>query len=1546
MGKDKAVRSGSGSVGPLFCNLHNNAALASSKYLQVDAISGTALGDTHFPVLQDRPTVRCTIACTENCSSESVTAEPATSSNDDLSVNSASGNRISAGGRVIRAASLFDETREPSPIYSITAESNVTSVKLKWVLNESASDWYKLYEIQVANRTADKFVMSLETSKTEAEITGLIPGTLYNFTVFAVAADKNKTEGVSIELYTKPSRVHNLTAESVGVTSVKLKWDVNDSASASYTYRIEVVNGTDGTLEKNQIYRENKAEITGLIPGTLYNFTVFAVAGGVNGTEGDGVTIDLYTKPSPVDRLIAESIGATSAKLKWHVNDIASGSYTYKIEVKGGTLEKNLETSKTEAEITGLIPWTPYNFTVFAVAADDETEGEGVSIELYTKPSRVHNLTAESVGVTSVKLKWDVNDSASASYTYRIEVVNGTDGTVVKNQTSIETKAEITDLIPGTLYNFTVFAVAGGVDGTEGDGVTIEQYTRPSRVHNLTAESIGVTSVTLKWDVNDSASESYTYRIEVVNGTDGTLEKNQIYRENKAEITGLIPGTLYNFTVFAVAGGVNGTEGDGVTIDLYTSKSHRVHNLTAESIGVTSVTLKWDVNDSASESYTYRIEVVNGTDDPLVKNQTSIETKAEITDLIPGTPYNFTVFAVAADDETEGEGVTIELYTRPSRVHNLTAESIGVTSVTLKWDVNDSASESYTYRIEVVNGTDDPLVKNQTSIETKAEITDLIPGTPYNFTVFAVAADDETEGEGVTIELYTRPSRVHNLTAESIGVTSVTLKWEVNDIASDSYTYRIEFVNDTFVKSLTFSDTKAEITDLIPGTPYNFTVFAVAADDETEGEGVTIELYTRPRQVHNLTAESIGVTSVTLKWEVNDIASDSYTYRIEFVNDTFVKSLTFSDTKAEITDLIPGTPYDFTVFAVAADNETEGEGVSIELYTIPVPVDSFQCEPVAKQPFLRLKWKCPSGKNSGFRIKISNISESSESCMVEGSEQTFQTARLRFFSTYDVTIITLSNGSESSPVTKSCRTSITDPPPQTEVPSVKAVSHSSLSVEFSDFDSLNGPLEAYAVMITTEDQSSASLKSKLNNTYKDFKKKKTTAYVTYIIKTEPAESHSSPSQNGKNIINVGKGNTMHGYENGPLIPLHSYRACVAGFTNITFVANMIEGEDSYVSFSPCSEPVLLPQDPGVVAGVVIGCLLAIFAVVAVGGFIFWRRRRKDKRNADVSFSPIKIKKSKMIKVENFESYFKKQQADSNCGFAEEYEELKSAGVQQPKFAAELPENRGKNRYNNVLPYDISRVKLSNQSSGTGDYINANYMPGYNSKKAFIAAQGPLPNTIEDFWRMIWEKNIYSIVMLTKCVEQARTKCEQYWPDKQPKSYGDIIVTMVSEVVLPEWTIRDFTVEKSNTPESHTVRQFHFTSWPDHGVPETTDLLINFRHLVHEYNSQNPIDSPTLVHCSAGVGRTGTFIAIDRLIQQVEMESSVDVYGVVYDLRMHRPLMVQTEDQYVFLNQCVMDIIKSQRERQTDLIYQNVTAMAIYENVTPGPAFGKANGYHA
>uniref|UniRef100_H3B8P7 protein-tyrosine-phosphatase n=1 Tax=Latimeria chalumnae TaxID=7897 RepID=H3B8P7_LATCH len=311
------------------------------------------------------------------------------------------------------------------------------------------------------------------------------------------------------------------------------------------------------------------------------------------------------------------------------------------------------------------------------------------------------------------------------------------------------------------------------------------------------------------------------------------------------------------------------------------------------------------------------------------------------------------------------------------------------------------------------------------------------------------------------------------------------------------------------------------------------------------------------------------------------------------------------------------------------------------------------------------------------------------------------------------------------------------------------------------------------------------------------------------------------------------------------------------------------------------------------------------------------------------------------KIQNFESYFRKQQADSNCGFAAEFEDLKPIGTSQSKQAAEIPENKSKNRYSNVVPYDSSRVKLLSQGVLHDDYINANYMPGYNSKKEFIAAQGPLANTVIDFWRMVWEKNVHTIVMLTKCVELGRAKCEEYWPSSQTRNYGHVAVTMGTETVLPEWTVRDFVLKNVKTNEKRKIQHFHFTSWPDHGVPETTELLINFRHLVREHMKQNLKNAPALVHCSAGVGRTGTFITIDHLIYQIEYDEVVDIFKIVFNLRMCRPLMVQTEEQYIFLNKCALDFIRSKNSRNVDLIYQNTTAMDIYENINP---VVKSNGH--
>ncbi|XP_051789829.1 receptor-type tyrosine-protein phosphatase H-like isoform X5 [Erpetoichthys calabaricus] len=349
---------------------------------------------------------------------------------------------------------------------------------------------------------------------------------------------------------------------------------------------------------------------------------------------------------------------------------------------------------------------------------------------------------------------------------------------------------------------------------------------------------------------------------------------------------------------------------------------------------------------------------------------------------------------------------------------------------------------------------------------------------------------------------------------------------------------------------------------------------------------------------------------------------------------------------------------------------------------------------------------------------------------------------------------------------------------------------------------------------------------------------------------------------------------------------------------------------------------------GVATGTTIALLIIILLIIIV---IFFLRR--DQEPSKPSGFPIKHSdsmKNKPITISNFPSHFYCKHRDTDFGFSEDYQSLRSVGTNQSTNAALLLENKNKNRFTNVLPYDCSRVKLQkDQENHCSDYINANFMPGYYSSKEFIAAQGPLPNTVADFWQMIWEQNVQAVVMVTNCQEGNKVKCEQYWPeDCKPCVYEDILVTTVSDKEMEEWTLREFHVKHVKTLESRIIKHFHFTAWPDHGVPDKTQSLIAFRELVRSFMNQLTRNAPVVVHCSAGVGRTGTFIALDYLLLQLSNEMAVSVYSFVQRMRKNRPLMVQTESQYIFLHQCMLDTINA-LEANSEPVYEN--SDCIYAN---------------
>ncbi|KFR17090.1 Receptor-type tyrosine-protein phosphatase kappa, partial [Opisthocomus hoazin] len=217
--------------------------------------------------------------------------------------------------------------------------------------------------------------------------------------------------------------------------------------------------------------------------------------------------------------------------------------------------------------------------------------------------------------------------------------------------------------------------------------------------------------------------------------------------------------------------------------------------------------------------------------------------------------------------------------------------------------------------------------------------------------------------------------------------------------------------------------------------------------------------------------------------------------------------------------------------------------------------------------------------------------------------------------------------------------------------------------------------------------------------------------------------------------------------------------------------------------------------------------------------------------------------------------------------------------------------------------DHCRVVLQPSDTGNG-YINASYVDSYQSPRFFIAAQGPLPGTVVDFWQMVWQEKTSVIVMLTGLVEHNKTKCEQYWPE-QEQVYGDFTVTLNNIRTTTGLVTRIFSLHKAGCALPRVVEMFHYLLWPDHGVPTNPAQLLGLVELVNKRGSEAPA-GPVLVHCSAGIGRTGTFIALDFLLKMGKAAGKVDVFHCVQRLREQRVSMVQTEEQYAFLYEVLLE----------------------------------------
>ncbi|KAM4715240.1 receptor-type tyrosine-protein phosphatase H-like [Anableps anableps] len=977
------------------------------------------------------------------------------------------------------------------------------------------------------------------------------------------------------------------------------------------------------------------------------------------------------------------------------------------------------------------------------------------------------------------------------------------------------------------------------------------------------------TSITLRWTkVGDIDSYTLSY-----NGS-GISEKevNIAHSEGGGThtVSGLSSATRYSFTLFTVFDYArsSGTTIAAVTGEMFTPPDTESFEHVTQT--ETSITLRWTkVGDIDSYTLSYNGEDVN------IAHSEGGGTHT-VSGLSSATRYSFTLFTVF--EGVRSSGTTITAVTAPPDTESFEPVTQTETGITLRWTkVGDIDSYTLSYNGSGISEKEVNITHSEGG--GTHTVSGLSSATRYSFTLFTVF--DYARSSGTTIAAVTAPPDTESFEHVTQTETSITLRWtKVGDIDSYTLSYNGEDVNIAHSEG----GGTHTVSGLSSATRYSFTLFTVF--DYARSSGTTITAVTvhigSPPDTESFEPVTQTETSITLRWtKVGDIDSYTLSYNGEEVN------ITHSERGGThtVSGLSSGTRYSFTLFTVFEG--VRSSGTTITAVTVPPAVPSVNVTERFVDGAI-LQWEDPK-KGWEYELDVdANEERSLHWCHKIGCDSV----------SWDVTNSSIRGTVEG------------------------LFSHATASNGSATLDSPEGKTVIFSGLYPGGTYN-ISLEYNLSSTILP------QCSINIPIIPPSLIAHCSYWASGYGALI--RWNTPDGVWTGGEVNMNGKTLLFDATQNELTVTGLQPAKKYQVSVisklksefgNRRSEPsvfICSTDNRGVIAGSVFGVLL-FGALVCVAAFIALRRPDFIRKVPFISRSKATDTNEKTVSAAKFPDHFHQLSLDENRGFSQEYEDLAPVGTGQTCKAAILPENRQKNRFN-ILPYDCCRVKLNTSTPSETDYINASYIPGYNYRE-YIATQGPLPSTVNDFWRVIWEQKVRRVVMVTNCIEAGRTKCEQYWPENQKQSqYGEMLVTGTSELKEPNWTLREFRVKHKKSSEERTVRHFHFTVWPDRGVPQGTEVLIRFRGIVRRHIESDGSEAPTVVHCSDGVGRTGTFIALDVLLQQLEKEQAVGIKDFLHRMRQHRSHMVQTESQYVFLHQCIMDSLQP-HATQEEHIYEN------------------------
>ena len=1346
----------------------------------------------------------------------------------------------------------------------------------------------------------------------------LIPGATYLLQLFTVLDTKESVAYTSRNFTTKPNTPGKFIVWFRNETTLLVLWQPPYPAGIYTHYKVS----TDpADAIESVLYVEKEGEppgpaqaaFKGLVPGRAYNISVQTVSEDETSapTTAQYRTVPLRPLNVTFDK---SSITSTSFRVFWNPPEGMSEFDKYQISLGGNRrlapVTRNRD-DESKCEFKDLEPGKTYQVVVKTVSG--KVTSWPASGDVTLKPLPVRDLRAvidEKTGM--VEVSWlPENSSTQDSYKLQYHEVETTIGGDSNTLTIDKTKVTLEALLPGRNYSILVQAISNKVESNE---TVLYQITRPSSpiIEDLKPTEIGL-NISWKSDVN-----SRQEKFEVVHNRNDTGESaTTLITESHIVLEDLYPGAVYEVKVFAISHGLRSEPHDYFQAVL----PHPPKNLSIERVTSNAVVVRWKApTDSVYSEFSIRYQTE---DDPRwVKLPNVIDhTGADVTDMTPGEKYTIQVNTVSYGVESLYP-LQVNHTVRPNSVQNITP-IIDSTNVTLEWPRPEGRIETYVVKWWPVDNPDDVRSKNVTESNDvsstpfdentiqKVLVSDLIPGVQYSFTIYTLSYNLVSDVTNLTTRTMPLIQSEVVVVVDREQPDALTLRYTRTPKSSkfDLYRFRISDESNTTKERLVDdTDTKVTFAGLTPGKLYNVTVWTVS--DNVESRPLLRQDRLYPEPITAIQAIDINDTRITLTWDIPRGQYDAFEVQYINTDGNFIQNIT-SVNLITISDLKPHRNYTFTLVVrsgtassyLRVSNPLSASFTTSESY--PGKVEKFH--PTDIQPSdISFEWSLPSQEQNGIITKytITYGLDGSAHTQTQDFGPGEYRGVIKFLipgKTYIFRIQAQTKiGFGPEAVWKQKMPILAPPKPPTQVvPTEVCRSSTTIQIRFRKnyFSEQNGAVTSYTVIVAEDDSKNAS--GLEMPSWRDVQ-----AYSIwppyqvmdpyYPFKNGSVEDFTIGGENCDN---------KNGYCNGPLKSGSTYKVKVRAFT----------APDKFTDTS-YSFPIQTDKDnTAIIVGVTVPIVL-LLALLGIGLLV--RRRRSQGRKTtetrttdNLSLPDSVIDTSRPIKIEDFAEHYRTMSADSDFRFSEEFEELKHVGRDQPCTAADLPCNRPKNRFTNILPYDHSRFKLQPVDDEEGsDYINANYVPGHNSPREFIVTQGPLHSTRDDFWRMVWESNSRAIVMLTRCIEKGREKCDRYWPvDTLPVYYGDICVTILNEAHYPDWSITEFMLCRGDV--KRVIQHFHFTTWPDFGVPSPPQTLARFVRAFRE--RVRPDQRPIVVHCSAGVGRSGTFITLDRILQQILMSKYVDIFGIVWAMRKERVWMVQTEQQYICIHQCLLAVLEGQ-----------------------------------